>query len=490
MTELPLHVGTTYIPEMYAGDKENEDMETQLFMNTQLSHAESEAHAAIPRSLIPPAPDRLTGRKVVIILAICLALQMTSYVMILPLFARRFTELGAGVVSLGESSMAYALAATLAAPFIGALADRFGRRLIVLSSLGVYVLAFTGYLIASSAWMFILLRGLAGAFTAGLIPAATGIVADLAPADRRAQWIGIANGGASVGWIAGPILGGALYDHWGYSVALLASILLALAAFLATLIWVPETHTFIQPSGGKTRRNASTFSFNTVKSFFHSFKGSLSGSISTFCLLLWISFAVMFVWAFIEPRFMFYAYDNLGWTSSKLGLVMSVYGVSMTLGEFILSRLSDHLGRKPVILLGLLLFSAQFIGLAFFRDYLPIAAAFLIAGLGNALFDPALSAAILDAAPTGHQARLLGIKSTAGSLGNILGPALVALWNSFLDARSIFLISLGVVLLTALIGLTYPAGERPLKEESGPDTCTEEDASTHCLDVGTNLRNE
>jgi MFS family permease len=72
--------------------------------------------------------------------------------------------------------------------------------------------------------MFILLRGAAGALTAGLIPAATGIVADLAPHDRRAQWIGVMNGGASIGWIAGPILGGVLFDRWGYEVALLVSI--------------------------------------------------------------------------------------------------------------------------------------------------------------------------------------------------------------------------------------------------------------------------
>jgi len=55
----------------------------------------------------------------------------------------------------------------------------------------------------------------------------------------------------------------------------------------------------------------------------------------------------MFAWAFIEPRFMFYAYDDLGWSSSMLGLVMSTYGISMMLGEFSLSHLSDQWGRKP-----------------------------------------------------------------------------------------------------------------------------------------------
>jgi MFS transporter, DHA1 family, multidrug resistance protein len=437
-------------------------MDTHQLMNTQLSHAESEAHSALHHLESPLAPHELPGRKALIILAICMALQMTSYVMILPLFARRFSELGAGVESLGESAMAYALAATLAAPFMGALADRFGRRLIVLGSLGIYILAFTGYLFASSTWMLILLRGLAGAFTAGLIPAVTGSVADLAPGDRKAQWIGIVNGGASIGWIVGPIVGGALYDHWGYNVALVISILLAVAAFTGATIWVPETHKLTRRSDGKIRRTGTGSGFKRVKTSLLSIRSSLPNSLSTFSLLLWISFAIMFAWAFIEPRFMFYAYDDLGWTSSKLGLVMSTYGVSMTLGEFGLSRLSDRLGRKSIILLGLALFSAQFIGLAFFKNYMLIAAAFLVAGLGNALYDPALSAAILEIGSSDHRAGLLGIKSTAGSLGNILGPGLVVLFTSWLDASGIFLISAGVVLLTALAVFASRLARQPL----------------------------
>ena len=393
-----------------------------------------------------------------IILAVCMALQMTSFVLIQPLFARRFSQLGTGVQALGESAMAYALAATLAAPFMGALADRFGRRRIVLVSLGVYILAFTGYLLAPSASWLILLRGLAGAFTAGLVPAVTGIVADIAPVDRRAQWIGIVNGGASVGWIVGPILGGTLYDHWGYVPALGVSIFLAAVTFGVACAAVPETH---KPASLPREKPAIDLSLR-------GFRQSLPHSLSAFSLLLWIYFAVMFVWAFIEPRMQFYAYDDLGWSSSRLGLAMSVYGVSLTLGEFGLGRLSDRIGRKPVILLGLALYSIQYLGLAVFRDYMLIAATFLLSGLGNALFDPAISASILDLAPAGHQARLLGIKSTAGSLGNILGPGLVVLFTSWIAARGIFLISFAAVVLTALLTLASRLKIKPAPDSAGP----------------------
>jgi len=403
-------------------------------MNTQLSHAET-------RSVY--SPRQSDPLKIVSALSVCMALQMTSFVMILPLFARRFTEFGAGVEALSFSAMAYALTSTVAAPFMGALSDRFGRRPLVLVSLAAYILAFSGYLFAPSAQSIIVLRGVAGAFTAGLVPAVIGIVADLAPTDRKAQWIGIVNGGASIGWIAGPVLGGTLYDHWGYEVSLIVSIMMAITTFITTLLTLRNIR---ETSVGKFE----THSNITRRSLLKAFRASLPNSMSTFLILLGISFTVMFAWAFIEPRFMFYAYDELEWNSSTLGLMMSTYGVAMMLGEFTLSRLSDRIGRKPVILIGLFMFSAQFIGLAFARDYLLIAAAFVIAGFGNALYDPALSANILDITPETYQGQVLGIKSTAGSLGSILGLALVVLFADVLSAQGVFMVATSNVFLITL----------------------------------------
>src|SRR5512143_928721 len=138
------------------------------------------------------------------------------------------------------SDLAYALAAALFAPLMGILADRTGPRPVILLSLAAYVVAFSGYLFAASTWLFILLRGLAGVFTAGLVPAMTSIVGDLASENRRAPWLGIVSGGASVGWIVGPLFGGLLYDRFGYSVPFAVSIALELGAMLVAAFLVHE----------------------------------------------------------------------------------------------------------------------------------------------------------------------------------------------------------------------------------------------------------
>jgi DHA1 family tetracycline resistance protein-like MFS transporter len=462
--KLPDDVGTIYIAGAYAWGNQVPQLFKQfrllrhkekIDMNTILSHMQREtASEGLVR-----LPFLLHGlvrvRTVMVMLAVCMALQMTGFVLILPLFARRLGDFGAGVEVLGMSAMAYALTSTLSAPFMGALADRFGRRPIILIALVAYVLAFSGYLLVTSAWAFILLRGLAGVFTAGLVPAMTGIVSDLAPANRRAQWIGIMSGGASAGWIIGPVLGGLLYDNYGYVLPFAISIAFAAGTLLVAIFLVPETQSQPQQANLPEKSRGNWMSSIRV------LQASLPKSVIAFLVLMLISFGVMFAWAFIEPQFMFYAYDNLKWSSSQLGLVMSTYGVAMMIGEFVLSPLSDRFGRKPVLVLGLALFSAQFIGLALFRDVTWIVASFLLAGLGNALFDPALSAHILDITPPEHKARIMGIKGTVGSLGNMLGPALVVLFTPFMNAQGVFLIATFlVILLTITSGLTLKVREK------------------------------
>ena len=111
----------------------------------------------------------------------------------------------------------------------------------MLGSLAVYALASTGFLLAGTAEVFVLVRGLAGGLTAGLIPAVMGIVADVAPGDRRAQFVGVVNGGASLGWVIGPLIGGFLYDRWGYAIPFGMSVGIAALALVLQEAATPQS---------------------------------------------------------------------------------------------------------------------------------------------------------------------------------------------------------------------------------------------------------
>lgn len=111
-------------------------------MKTNLSQSEIQAHPVYPYPFNAPTRRALNQPKTMLIIAFCMALQTTAFVVILPLFALRFSHFGAGAGSLGTSVMASAMAGALAAPLLGALADRFGRRPLVVSALAIYVLSF------------------------------------------------------------------------------------------------------------------------------------------------------------------------------------------------------------------------------------------------------------------------------------------------------------------------------------------------------------
>ncbi|HSB91381.1 MAG TPA: MFS transporter [Anaerolineales bacterium] len=369
-------------------------------------------------------------------LALCAALQMTGFAVFLPLFALRFESFGAGVKALSASDMAYALTFALAAPLVGMLADRFGRRPLILLSLAGQILVFVGYLFAASTWLLILLRGLAGFFAAGVLPCMVSIVGDLAPENRRAQWVGIISGGAAVGYVVGPSLGGLLYERLDYVAPSAVAIGMAAVALLLAVLRIRETH---MPAGQP---------IHSPSTWIHELRALPARS--TLLLVMVITFGVMLAYAFVQPQFMFYAYDDLSWTSSRLGYVMSAYAVAFMLCEFSLGQLSDRVGRKPVLVIGLALFLAQFLGLVVFYEVTWIVVSFVIAGIGNALYEPALSAMVLDIAPSEHTAGMLGLRTTAGSIGSMLGPGLVVLSASFLTPQVGFLMATALVAFLAL----------------------------------------
>ena len=89
----------------------------------------------IANQVVTSATSYRRARNIVFLLAGSVCIVMTGFGIIMPIFARRLDEFGSGVQSLGLMTMAFALAAFAASPLMGTLADRIGRRPLVLLSL-------------------------------------------------------------------------------------------------------------------------------------------------------------------------------------------------------------------------------------------------------------------------------------------------------------------------------------------------------------------
>lgn len=397
----------------------------------------------IASDVIHSGPSPRRARSVIILLAASVGLMMTGFGIILPVFARRLGEFGSGVEALGLMTMSFALAQLIAAPFMGSLADRYGRRPLILLSLAAFAVANIGFLLVSTTIGFIIVRVLEGALTAGLFPAAMGVVADTVPENQRARWVGIVMGSYGAGLIFGPVLGGVLYDGWGFTAPFITSAILAVIAFGAAVVVVPETRTaeIRWRETLRKRRDTVTAPVSGV-----SFWASLPRPLYVFGTLLVLDFIGVFVFAFVEPQMVFYFYDELGWTTIQFGVVVGAYGLAMVFGQLVLGQSSDKFGRKPLIVLGILLSTSLYAGLIWVSHYPLMLLVAAVAGLGSALISPALSSYYLDISDEQYRARILGVKESAASLGGVLGPLLLVIVSAMMTAQGIFVIG-GLVML-------------------------------------------
>src|SRR5215831_20518092 len=111
----------------------------------------------LPAIQLPEALPAKT-RRVLFLLSASIALMMTGYGIVLPVFAKRLGELGSGVAALGLISMGFAFAQFLLSPFLGSFADRFGRKPLILLALAGEVIANGAYLYAHSVPLYIAIR--------------------------------------------------------------------------------------------------------------------------------------------------------------------------------------------------------------------------------------------------------------------------------------------------------------------------------------------
>jgi multidrug resistance protein len=396
--------------------------------------------------------DMSKARRIIILLAMSVALIMTGFGIIMPVFARRLEDFGSGVVELGYITMGFALAQFALAPVLGSLGDRIGRRPIILLALVGYAAVNIGFLFAPNTAILLVLRCLEGGLTAGLLPVAQATVGDIVPTDQRAKGVSIVMAGYAAGLVLGPFIGGLLYDMWGFAAPFIASSSMGLIASVFAWVMVPETHLVARQSKIKVNSNQPK-----QQALFTQY---LPKPLATFAILILVSFVLTFTFAFISPVMVFYVYDELNFSATQFGLLAGVLGLAMVLGQIFLGGLSDKYGRKPVIILGLIVFSIFYAGMMFFTRFASCFLVSAIGGIGSALATSATSAYILDISDEDHRSRIQGIRSSFMALGEAIGPLLAVFISTQLAAKSMFMVSAFIGIAVAILVLITLRGKR------------------------------
>lgn len=403
--------------------------------------------------------DTLKTRRIIILLSVSVALIMTGFGIIMPVFARRLEDFGSGVVDLGYMTMGFALAQFALSPVLGSLGDRIGRRPIILLALGGYAAVNIGFLFARDTGALMVLRCLEGGLTAGLLPAAQATVGDIVPINRRAQGVGVVMAGYGFGFILGPFIGGLLFDMWGFAAPFIASSSMGLIALVFAWVMVPETHFGVKRS--KIQVNSNQPKHKAA------FMVNLPQPITTFVILIMVGFVLTFTFAFISPVMVFYVYNDLNFSATQFGLLIGVYGLAMVLGQIFLGGLSDKYGRKPVIVLGLIVSSIFYAGMMFLTSFATCFIVSAIGGIGSALATSATTAYLLDISGQDHRSRIQGIRGSLMALGEAIGPLLAVFISSRITTQSMFMVSAIIGIVVAFTALMILRGKRQTERVAG-----------------------
>jgi MFS transporter, DHA1 family, tetracycline resistance protein len=143
---------------------------------------------------------------------ITLIIDVTGFGIIIPVLPQLITELTQGDLSTasrwgGLLMFTYSLMQFVCAPIIGGLSDQFGRRPVLLATLGAFGLDFILQGFAPTIWWLFIGRLIAG-ITGASFPTAGAYIADVSPPEKRAQNFGIMGAAFGIGFILGPLIGG------------------------------------------------------------------------------------------------------------------------------------------------------------------------------------------------------------------------------------------------------------------------------------------
>jgi MFS family permease len=322
---------------------------------------------------------------------------------LLPLFAR---ELGASPSLIGFVMGASTLTGVALKLPAGALSDLFGRRRLLLGGALVFAtLPFT-YLLVSTVALLVALRFVHGSATAIFGPVASATLSDIAPRDRRGAWLSTYSTAQGTGQAIGPVLAGYLIAAGRFDLAFLASGLIGLAVPFIVGRW-----TLSAPS---VSRRVSWQEFQ---------RGVVEVVADRLVLITSAAHAAQFVLNGMLSAFLpLYGRDVLHLSVTDLGWLFGVQTVTTLLVRPIIGRLSDRVGRQPVIATGLSLCSLAVFSLSQVDGLTAVIVVIVAYAAGVAITTAATSAYITDITRRARYGAAHGVFGTIYDIGDALGP--------------------------------------------------------------------
>jgi MFS family permease len=386
--------------------------------------------SAVRRPTGAPLPRDI---KVMLVAAFLIALGFGLVAPVLPQFATTF-DVGATAAAVIVSIFAFMR--LLFAPAGGALIGRLGERPVYVAGLLIVAASTAACAFAQSYWQLLVFRGLGGAGSVMFTVASMALVVRLAPPESRGRVSGAYASAFLIGNVCGPIVGG-LLAGFGLRVPFLAY---AGALVLAALVVQTQlSHVPGSARGAATGEPAMKLGEAVRDS---AYRAALASSFANG----WATFGVRMA---TVPLF---AVTALGSGPGAAGWALAVFAAGNALALTISGRLADSLGRKPMMVAGLVVTGAATSGIGLTQGLGWFLAASMLAGVGAGMLNPAQQAAVADVIGRERSGGpVLAAYQMTSDIGAILGPVLVGLLADRFGYSWAFAAT-GAVLLAAALG--------------------------------------
>lgn len=352
-------------------------------------------------------------------------------------------------VRVGLLISLYGLVNTTVQPAMGALSDRLGRRKVMIQAGLVLMAAATlSYIWARHYTDLFVLRLVQGVAVGMTVPAAMGLMAMITVKETRGGAMGVYSTTRMIGFGAGPLIGGFVYEHFGFSAAFCTGVAFILLGLLLVQVWVHDVRVDPPPrADGRLR----VFDRELLSA------GIIGAGFATFVMAA--DFSML---STLENQFN----ARLEQTAFGFAVAFSALMASRLLTQIPLGRVSDRVGRRPLIVAGLLLMAPAtgLLGLA--ASTLQLTALRLVQGVASACIAAPAFALAADLSRSGGEGRQMSIITMGFGLGLALGPLAAGLLAVFFFELP-FLVAGVVTLLAAAIIFRYvpeTVSRTPLRE--------------------------
>jgi|SRR5215475_5429372 len=366
----------------------------------------TDAHSAKPRSAA------------LAFIFVTIALDMLALGMIIPVLPKLVERFVSGDTAraaeiFGVFGTAWALMQFFFSPLLGALSDRFGRRLVILvSNFGLGLDYILMALAPNVAWLFIG-RVISG-ITAANIPTAYAYIADVTPPEQRAKSYGLLGAAFGIGFILGPALGGvlgAIDPRLPFWVAAGAS----LANAVYGVFVLPESLPADRRAGISWRRANPLGSLLLLRSH-----PELSGLATT-------NFLVNVAHVVFPTVFVLYAGYRFGWNESAVGVSMAAFGLASTIVQAgMVGQAVELLGERRALLVGLAFGTVGMTMFGLATNQIVFCAAIPIMSLWG-FAGPATQGLMTRRVAPAEQGQLQGANNSITGIANLVGPSIFSL---------------------------------------------------------------